>query len=135
LSLLSAHSVRINLTAASGSSFLGSQQVAQLNLTAAPSQPSAFVPLVPQAPAGTNADASLAGDFSLQSGRAVIIGSQSLLDLQNAAGGLNLTLYGIPGDSYQIQSSTNLSGEWSNLMLVPMTSLAQIFPNLGAVSS
>jgi len=134
LSLLSAHSVRINLTAASGSSFLGSQQVAQLNLTAAPSQPSAFVPLVPQAPAGTNADASLAGDFSLQSGRAVIIGSQSLLDLQNAAGGLNLTLYGIPGDSYQIQSSTNLSGEWSNLMLVPMTSLAQIFPNLGAGS-
>jgi hypothetical protein len=132
LSLVSANSVRINLATIGGSSLLGSQQVAQLNLQAAAGQPSAFVPVVPQSPAATNADASIVTDFSLQPGQAVVIGAQSLLALQKASGSLSLSLYGIPGDSYQIQSTTNLAGNWSNFMLVPMTNLAQTFPNLAA---
>jgi hypothetical protein len=135
LSLLSSNTVRLSFTAAAGSSLQGNQQIAQLNLTAASNQPSRFVPLLPQTPAGTNADASVAANFSLQSGRAVIIGAQSLLDLDRAAGGLNLVLYGIPGDSYQIQSSTNLARAWSNYLLVPMTNLTQVFPNLDPVAA
>ena len=130
LSLLSSNTVRLNFTATTGSSLLGNQQIAQLNLTAASNQPSAFVPLLLQTPAGTNADASIAGNFSLQSGREVIIGAQSLLELQRSAGSLNLALYGIPGDTYQIQYTTNLTRPWSNYLLVPMTNLTQVFPNV-----
>jgi hypothetical protein len=124
---LSSNSVLLNLSAATGNNLLGSQQVAQLNLTAASNQPSAFVPLQPQSPAGTNSDASLAADFSLQGGRAVIIGRQSLLDMQRAGGGANLTLYGIPGDTYEVQSSTNIAQGWANFALVPMSGLSQAF--------
>lgn len=135
LSLLSSNSVQLSFRAATGFNLQGSQQIAQLNLTAASNQPSAFVPLLPQTPAGTNADASVAGNFSLQPGRAVIIGAQSLLELQRVAGGLNLVLYGIPGDSYQIQSATNLAGNWSNYLLAPMTNLTQVFPTLNPAAA
>lgn len=128
LSFLSTNSVQLTFQAATGSSLLGNQQIAQLNLIAASNQPSAFVPLSVQTPAGTNADNSLAGAFALQSGRVVIIGAQSLLELQRSAGNLDLVLYGIPGDSYQIQSSTNLARSWSNYLLVPMTNLTQMIP-------
>ena len=126
LSVLSPGSVRINLSTGAGANFQGSAQVAWLNLTTATNQPSSFVPISPQSPAGTNADASLVGDFSLTPGRAVIIGAQSLLDLQPASGALNLVLYGIPGDSYQIQSTTNLPGHWATSLLVPMTNLTEV---------
>ena len=130
LSLLTSNSVQISFTAAAGASLLGNRQIGQLNLTAAAHLPSAFIPLLPQSPVATNADTTQVADFSLQPGRAVIIGPQSLLDLQHTPGSLNLTLYGIPGESYQIQSTTNLVNGWSDFLLVPMTNLTQVIPNL-----
>jgi hypothetical protein len=54
--------------------------------------------------------------------------------MQRAAGNPNLVLYGIPGESYKIQSSTNLARGWSDLLLVPMTNIEQVFPNLDAAT-
>jgi hypothetical protein len=132
LSVLSSNALRLSFTAASGQSLEGSQQIAQLNLTAASNQSSAFVALWPQAPQGTNAGAGLTNVFSVQSGRAVIIGPQPLLDMQLLAGSRDLVLYGIPGQSYQIQSLTDLArpNSWSDFLRVPMTNLTQIIPDL-----
>lgn len=126
--LVSSNSIQLSFRAASGMNLQGNQQIAQLNLTAAANQRSAFVPLLPQTPAGTNADSSLAGNFSLQPGRMVIIGAQSLLEFQPTNAGLNLVLYGIPGDTYQIQSSAKLPPVWSDYLLMPMTNLTQVVP-------
>jgi phosphodiesterase/alkaline phosphatase D-like protein len=50
----------------------------------------------------------------------------------SAGGARELTLYGVPGHSYQIQSSTNLgnTSAWTNLALVPMTGLTYVLSNL-----
>jgi len=127
---LSSNSVLLNLSASSGNNLLGNQQIAQLNLAAISNQPSAFIPIVAKSPAGTNADASLAADFSLQSGRVAIVGQQPLLELQHSGANLALDLYGIPGNTYEIQSSTNNLKSWTNFALVPMGSLSQTFNNL-----
>ncbi len=132
LSVLSSNTVELSFTAAPGLNLQGNQQIAQLNLTAASNQSSAFVPLWPQAPQGTNANAGAANAFSVQAGRAVIIGPQPLLELQLAAGSRSLVLYGIPGRSYEIQSSTSLArpGAWSDFLRVPMTNLTQIIAHV-----
>ena len=135
VSLLSSNTVQFSFQTAAGASLQGNQQIAQLNLTAASNQPSAFVPLLPLTAAGTNVDGTPAGDFSLQSGRAVIIGSQSLLELQPAAGSLNLILYGIPGESYEILASTNLARRWFHYLYVPMTNLTQVFPDVSPLAA
>jgi hypothetical protein len=90
------------------------------------------VPLWPQAPQGTNANPQILNDFFIQPGRAIIIGPKPLLDVQLVAGSPNLFLYGIPGQSYQIQSLTNLaeSAGWSDFLDVPMTNLTQVITNL-----
>jgi hypothetical protein len=132
LRVLSSNAVQLSFSAASGQNLEGNQQIAQLKLTAAPNQPSAFLPLWPQAPQGTNASAGVPNLFSVQAGRAVIIGPQPLLDMQLVAGSRNLVLYGIPGQSYQVQSLTDLarSGGWSDFLRVPMTNLTQVIPDL-----
>jgi hypothetical protein len=124
--------LRLSFTAASGENLLGSQQIALLNLTAASNQPTALLPLALRKPLGTNADASVSNLFTLQAGSAIILGPQPLLQMQLVAGSRNLVLYGIPGQSYQIQESANLAqaGGWTNYLLVPMTNLTQVFANL-----
>ncbi len=124
--------LRLSFAAASGQNLLGSQQIALLNLTAASNQPTVVLPLSLLKPLGTNADASVSNLFTLQAGSAIILGPQPLLQMQLVAGSRNLVLYGIPGQSYQIQESANLAqaGGWSNYLLVPMTNLTQVFANL-----
>ncbi|HZM05875.1 MAG TPA: hypothetical protein VFC44_22975, partial [Candidatus Saccharimonadales bacterium] len=135
LTVLSSNSVQLSFTAATGLNLQGSQQIAQLNLTAAANQSSAFVPLWPQSPQGTNVNTAIPNAFGVQPGRAVIIGPQPLLDMQLVAGSRDLVLYGIPGNSYQIQSANNLSlpNNWSNFLALPMTNLTQVIPNLSSI--
>ncbi len=137
LKVLSPTSVRLTFSAAPGMDLQGNQQIAQLNFTAVSNQPSAFVPLAADLPLGTNATPAVTNAFSLQSGRVIIVGPQPLLDMQLVGGSRNLVLYGIPGGSYQIQSSTNvgLDGAWRNFTRVPMTNLSQVFPNLDPAQS
>jgi hypothetical protein len=132
LSVLSSNAIQLSFTAASGQNLKGSQQIANLNLTSASNQSSAFVPLLPQAPQGANAGLGVANVFFVQPGRAVIIGPQPLLDMQLVGGGRDLVLYGNPGQSYQIQSETNLAPPvgWLDFLRVPMTNLSQVIPNL-----
>jgi hypothetical protein len=103
-----------------------------LNITAASNQPSAIVPLLPRSLQATNAGAGGLPTLSVASGRLVIIGPQPLLDIQLMQGNRNLVLYGNPGQSYQIQSETNLakSGGWSDYLRVPMTNLLEVIPDM-----
>jgi hypothetical protein len=132
LAVVSSNTLQLSFTAATGLNLEGDQQIAQLHLTAASNQSSAFVPLWPQAPQGTNANPSIPNTFFVQPGRAVLIGSQPLLDAQLVGGSRNLVLYGVPGLSYQLQSLTNQfpSANWSDFLSVPMTNLTQVFSNL-----
>ena len=130
LTPLTSNSFALNLTAAFGNSLQVTQQVAQLNLTAAPGLPSAFIPITIPSAAATNADSTVVQNFAFQPGQAVIIGQQSLLQMQSASEGVNLILYGVPGEAYQIQSSTNPRTGWGNYHLVPMTSVSQTFSNI-----
>jgi hypothetical protein len=132
LTILSSNNLQLSFTAATGLNLEGNQQIAQLGLTAASNQSSAFVSLWPRAPQGTDATAGLTNLFFVQPGRAVVIGPQPLLDARVLDGIRDLVLYGIPGQSYQIQSLTNQfpSRDWSNFMAVAMTNLTQVFSNL-----
>jgi hypothetical protein len=130
---ISPTSLQMGFTAMPGQTFLGSQQIAQLSFLTVSSQSSSFVQLVPQSLQGVNADGSRPTNLLAGAGRLVIIGSQPLLDSTLTSHGVrNLVLYGIPGDSYQIQYSVNLAqaDAWSNLVRVPMTNLTAVISNL-----
>jgi hypothetical protein len=130
---LSPTSLQIGFTAAPGQTFLGSQQIAQLSFLTVSSQSSSFIRLVPQSLQGVNADGSTPTNLVSGPGRLVIIGPQPLLDSTlTPQGARNLVLYGIPGDSYQIQFSVNVArtNGWTNLLRVPMTNLTAVISNL-----
>ncbi len=132
LRVLSANSIELSFATGPGENLEGTQQIAQLNFTTVSNQSSAFVQLWPRSPQGTNADASLPGAFYTEPGRIVIIGPQPLMDMQLEGTARSLVLYGIPGDSYQIQSSTAVArpGDWSDFLVVAMTNLMQVFPSI-----
>jgi hypothetical protein len=116
-----------NLGVQNGKALQGSNGLGSICLDLLPG-PSAFVPLVP-----TNLGAAVSGgssitNFFVQNGRVVVIGNQSLLE-----GWLDtnynrmLTVYGNPGVSYEILTTTNLAdpNSWSAIGDVPLTNLFQ----------
>ena len=130
---LSPSNLQLGFTAAPGQAFLGSQQIAQLSFLTVPGQSSSFVRLAPQSLQGINADGSSPSGFLVSAGRLVIVGPQPLLDSTLDSNGVrNLVLYGLPGDSYQIQSATVLPGSnaWTDVVRVPMTNLAAVVSGL-----
>ena len=131
LKAVSSNSLLFNFQAANGANLQGNTQIAQLNYTTTSNTDSAFVPLLPAALHGTNTDFSTATMFA-QAGRLVVVGLHPLLDTTVGGGARNLILYALPGQTYEIQSSTTLSGpgSWANLVLVPMTTLVTTIPNL-----
>ena len=125
------NALRVSFGAGPGQSLAGNQQIAQLNFVTVSNQVSAFVPLTPGTLQGTNADASVVSQSSVQSGRVVVVGQQSLLEALRAPdGSRSLALYGHPGASYQVQSAANLSGpnNWNALTRVALTSIMQVLP-------
>lgn len=132
ISAVASNSLRFSFTAVPGLNFQGGQQIATLNFTAASNAPSAFVPLIPQALQGTNTDGTVAAAFFASPGRIVIVGPQPLLDIQLSGAERNLVLYGIPGESYQLQSSTALANPlgWSDYLRVPMTNIMEVMSNV-----
>ena len=123
--------LQVAFGASAGQSLLGNQQIAQLKFVTVSNQTSAFVPLAPQALQGTNNDASAVSQATVQPGRLVIVGQQSLLEaLQTSGGGRSLALYGRPGASYQVESVSDLSNsrDWAELMRVPMTNILEVLP-------
>lgn len=125
---VSSNMVSITLNAASGQALVNNQQVAQINFTVASNQPSAILPLVPQTLQALGADGLPVTQLAAQAGQLVIVGTAPLLQASVGPNrSRNLVLYGIPWDSYQIQSSTNLSNPraWVNAVRIPMTNILQ----------
>jgi len=98
---------------------------------------SAFVPLVVTNMGAVASNNSPATNFIAQTGRLVVIGPQSLLE---ASPGTNssrtLTLYGNPGMSYDLLSTTNLTdrSSWSTVGSVTLTDLFEVI-NLGGATN
>ena len=133
LQTLSSNQVQLAFIAANGFSLLGNQQIAQLNFTTASNDSSAFVQLQAQSIQATNPNPETPISFLANQGQIVIVGPESLLQASLGAGGVrNLTLFGIPWASFQIQYSTNLANpnSWHDLMRVPMTSIVATFSDL-----
>jgi hypothetical protein len=129
--VVSSNSLLFNFQAATGENLNGNTQIAHLNFTTLSNTDSAFVPLLPQALHGTNTDFSTSPLFA-QAGRVVVVGLHPLLDTAVSGGARSLILYALPGESYEIQSSTTLRGpaSWANLLLLGMTNLEVTIPNL-----
>jgi hypothetical protein len=135
LQAIDSNHIQISMSAASGQTFQGNQEIAQLNFSVLSNQPSAFVPFKPQTIQAKNADSSVTTNIAVQSGRLVIIGNEPLLETTlNANQRRDLTLYGKPGASYQIEYATNLSNpsSWTLLTRLPMTNLVQVLTGLDA---
>jgi hypothetical protein len=113
----------VHISTVNGQTLQGSALVGTLDFTP-PSGPSAFVPLTLQ-----NASAIKSGNIPIRSvetaaGRVAVIGVEPLLDAQP---GPVLFLYGNPGATYQIESTTNLGSSWSPAWQVGLTNLYQPF--------
>ncbi len=120
----------VRLRARSGQSVSGAKQLAQLTGLAIAWQTSAFVPLRITGFTGIHSDSSSVKNLTAQSGRFVIVGAQPLLEPWSSPNGArNLTLYGIPGVPYGIQSTPALAGQtaWNDLNHFVATSLVTSF--------
>ena len=92
------------------------------------SNSSAFVPLAIGNIQGTKSDGSAVGNTIGLGGRVVVIGKEPLLEAGLSNSQRLLTLYGNPGASYQMASSTNLlRTNWAPVWHVPMTNLSEVF--------
>lgn len=122
---------QLTLRSSAGQFLQGTQaNLVQLNFTTVSNQPSAIVRLLPQTLSVSRADGSALTNLFAQQGKIVVIGQEPLLEASLvSASGRALTLYGNPGSSYGIQSSTNLH-DWIHVMRVPMTNLFQTFTGM-----
>jgi hypothetical protein len=123
------------LTTTAGLALQGNQEIAQLNFTAASNQSSAFVPLWPQTVQGISAGGSSIANIAVQPGRIVIVGNEPLLEASlGPKSRRDLTLFGKPWSSYEIQCSTNIANPaaWKHLMRVPVTNLSTVMVNMNA---
>lgn len=100
----------VSMTARTGNSLLGTQQLATLRFQAIPGQSSAFTPLEVVSVNFTPVNAGLDPTILVNNGRAVVIGDQPLLEpvLTNLAQ-RQMTIYGRTGNAYTIEYSTNLA--------------------------
>jgi RHS repeat-associated protein len=112
----------------SGQTLQGPALVGAINFSALPG-PSAFVPLALTNLAGTQSDSSSVGNAFGQAGRVVVIGAQPLMEAWIDTNAVRmLRVYGNPGSSYQIASSTNLATtNWQEAWRVPLTNLFENF--------
>jgi uncharacterized repeat protein (TIGR03803 family) len=118
------NSLAVSLQTCDGQPLAGSVRLADLAFTTASNQSSAFAPLTGSVLLATNAQGATVTRQSLMPGRVVIIGPQPLLEsflATNSQRGLNL--YGKPGSSYQLESTTNISdaSSWKPAWRVPLT--------------
>jgi hypothetical protein len=127
---------RLHLSTRAGQSILGSKQVAQLTFTAIANQQSAFVPLKVLPFDALKADGTLVTDRPAQSGRAVVVGQESLLEaMVNSNGTRGLVLYGKPLSTFAIEYTTNFSGPRTWSRLSPNVSLNALATPVSLVGS
>lgn len=123
-----ANSVAIQLAAQPGQSVIGTQRVARLHFTSIPGQISSFAPLQAEDLTVAPVDGGPSPTILKNNGRAVVIGSQSLLEARIRNGvAREITLYGRTGVTYTVETSTNmLPGTWTRLGSTTTTNLTRI---------
>jgi hypothetical protein len=134
LQSISSNTLSVSFIAGPGQTLAGDQEIAQLNFTTVPNQPSAFIPFAPQSLSGVTAAGSGNIIYGAEAGQLVVIGTQSLLAAStDSRGNRDLALYGNPWRSYEIQYSTNFMNPsaWNNELRIPMTNLVETFTALG----
>lgn len=134
-SLLSIASNRFQVSIATGPGqpLQGNQSIAQFIFTTASNQSSAFIPFSPQTVLASRADGSAITSIGVQPGRLVVVGNEPLLESSIGTNNTrNLTLYGKPWSSYEIQYNTNLADAagWTHALRVPMTNLVKFITGL-----
>ena len=118
----------ITMTATPGNTLQGTQRLAMLHFTAAAGQSSAFLPLHIDSIALTRADQGPTPTLLANHGRAVIIGSQPLLDARVNNGVREIFVYGKIGLTYQLQYTTNFANPtWTLRGQATFTNLSRIF--------
>jgi hypothetical protein len=119
----------------SGQTLQGTSVLGSICLDTLPGA-SAFVPLTVTNIGAVASNNSPATNFIGQMGRVVVIGSQSLLEASPGTNSsLTLTLYGNPGVSYDLLTTTNLMGSsWSTVGSVTLTDLFQVI-GLGSATN
>ncbi len=121
----------------SGSYLSGSKPLGQLCFFAPTGRPSAFVPLKIQQLTAKKGDASGVDNLIAQSGRAVVIGQESLLEAGWDGAGQKqaLTLFARPVGAYALEYSTTVgpSAVWRRMTPVVINNLATpILPPQGS---
>jgi hypothetical protein len=97
----------------------------------------AFVPLVVTNISAMASDNSPATNLLSQNGRVVVIGPQSMLEASlDTNSNPTLTLYGHPGVSYDVLSTTNLAdgGSWATVRNTTLSDLFQVI-SLGSATN
>jgi hypothetical protein len=123
----SSTNVVLHLPARSGQSISGSKTVANFAFQATPGQRSAFVPLSLRTVAGKRTDSSVMTNLSLNSGRLVLVGDESLLEAAVTSNkSRTMTLYAKPYFTYALEYRTNLTSKtvWTRLRPMAITELA-----------
>jgi hypothetical protein len=107
----------------------GSRSVAKLNFLASPQSQSAIIPLTVSNVAALQQDGRAAAKPGGSGGRVIVVGRQPVLEAWFGTNGVRmLTLYGNPGASYEVASTTNLTDTNSlSVWRVPMTNQYQNF--------
>jgi hypothetical protein len=120
--------LQVNLRAAAGKSFIGSNFVANLNFTIVTNQLSAFVPMSTTVLAGTKPNnGSFLGLFPGLGEVAVVADQPLLRAVASTNSPRSLNLYGQVGATYQVLFTTNVTASpaWQPLTTYTHTNVAQ----------
>ena len=103
---------------------VGTQQIAWLNFTTFSNQSSAFIHLNLDNTVGQQPDGKEVRNFAAQAGRVVVIGAEPLLEaFLNTNRQPALTLFGLPGSNYLIESAMDTQGPWRTNQPATLTNL------------
>jgi len=114
--------------------FTGAAYIALLNFQAQTNGPSEIVTLKPENVTFALAQAPLANTAFAQNGRAVVVEQQSILEARFPdPDTLELTLHGVPGSVYAIETASDLDApivwtEWTRVTLASFTHVLQLPP-------
>ena len=134
LTMINASNAVVTVASSPGMTLNGTLQLGNLCFTALSNQVTAVVPMLLSAPTATKADGTAVSDIVAVSGRITVVGRQPYLEATRGPGNLvQLTLYGIPGTTYVLQTAASLQGPWSTVQTLTLTNVSETLlrPNQG----
>jgi hypothetical protein len=138
LVLSNAGQLSLTFSPSNTSSFVNTQQLGQVNFFAISNQTSAFLPLRIAGASGPRPDGTDTPIKAFHNGEVVVLHILSLVRASVISNGLeNITLYGLPGTNYTIESTTNLGNPtWSPVASVTLADFVYStgpLPNTNAI--